>query len=89
MDKKQERLDRRSMLKRSVVLLGSLTAAPLVVRTALAGSSAKADFQYRDNPKNGNKCLDCTAYITDGSSCKIFKEPVSPNGWCMAFSKNS
>lgn len=89
MDSEHDSMNRRDMLKRGSVILASLTAGAGVVSRATAASPAKADFSYRESPKDGNKCLDCTAYVADGSVCKVFNQPVSPNGWCMAFSKKS
>lgn len=91
MDEEHDRLDRRDLLKRGAAALTLLTTASFAIisRPALAQTSAKADFHYRDSPKDGNKCSDCSAFVTENSSCKVFGEAVSPNGWCMAFSKGT
>jgi hypothetical protein len=89
MNKQQPNMDRRRMLGRGVIVLTSMAAASLVSvsRHAMARSSPKNDFHYQDSPNDGRRCSDCTAYVSEGSRCKVFQEPVSPNGWCIAFSK--
>lgn len=91
MDEEHKVIGRRKTLKLSAAMLAALAAAPLLVlsRQSLAGSAIKADFHYQDSPKDGKKCAECVAYIAEGSMCKVFGEPVSPSGWCMAFSKAS
>ncbi|MFD2425149.1 high-potential iron-sulfur protein [Ralstonia solanacearum] len=50
-------------------------------------------LHYQDSPNNGQKCVDCTAFkpgpesASDTGTCKVIGGPVSPNGWCMAFSR--
>ncbi|WP_459199382.1 high-potential iron-sulfur protein [Ralstonia pseudosolanacearum] len=49
-------------------------------------------LHYQDSPKDGKRCADCTAFkpgaesAPDTGTCKVIGGPVSPNGWCMAFS---
>jgi hypothetical protein len=50
-------------------------------------------LHYQDSPNNGQKCSDCTAFkpgpesAPDTGTCKVIGGPVSPTGWCMAFSR--
>lgn len=89
---------RRQALKQGALALLSLAAVPIVFlpRTARAGSAAKSDFHYQDKPHDGHHCSECRAFLppppqarsADGS-CKIVAGPVSPQGWCMAFSSKA
>jgi hypothetical protein len=91
MDFSQKRCSRRTLLKRSAAL-ASLAAIPLVVVSAPARAMklGKGDMHYQDQPRDGKKCVDCTAYEMNpgnaAGSCKIVDGPINPNGWCMAYS---
>ncbi|AXV83130.1 high-potential iron-sulfur protein [Ralstonia syzygii] len=88
-------ISRRRMLRRSARALGSIMLAPIVFhsRCADADGGNKAMLHYQDSPKNGQRCADCTAFkpgpesAPDTGTCKVIGGPVSPNGWCMAFSR--
>jgi hypothetical protein len=84
---------RRRILLR-VAALPMLAVLPLLPKDAAAraGSGAKADFHYQDHPNEGSRCANCAAFIPpnkDGEpgQCRILAGPISPNGWCMAFSE--
>ncbi|MHA6831837.1 high-potential iron-sulfur protein [Ralstonia pseudosolanacearum] len=87
-------LSRRRMLRRSARALGSIMLAPIVfhARCADADNGNRAVLHYQDSPKDGRRCADCTAFkpgadaASDTGTCKVVGGPVSPNGWCMAFS---
>ncbi|CCF98786.1 high-potential iron-sulfur protein [Ralstonia solanacearum] len=88
-------ISRRTMLRRSAGVAGSIVLAPVgfYPRIAEAGAGNKAMLHYQDSPNNGQKCVDCTAFkpgpesASDTGTCKVIGGPVSPNGWCMAFSR--
>jgi hypothetical protein len=92
MDHSQKGCSRRTMLKQGSAALASLAAIPLIVASAPARAMklGKADMHYQDQPKDGKRCIDCGAYELHGGgssgSCKIVDGPISPDGWCMAFS---
>jgi hypothetical protein len=85
---------RRQVLKRSAIALLSLASIPIVVlpQNAHAGSAAKSDFHYQNSPHDGKHCSECTAFLpspqnqNSEGTCRIIAGPVSPLGWCMAFS---
>ena len=81
----------RRRLLQGAALLSALTAVPVVIwsRQALAESGLKANFHYQDTPRGSDKCVDCTAYVDGAGACKILKDSVSANGWCMAFSRKA
>ena len=93
MDLSQKRCSRRMMLKQSSAALAALAAIPLVVLSAPARAMklGKGDMHYQDQPRDGKKCVDCAAYEThpgnSNGNCKIVDGPISPDGWCMAFSQ--
>ena len=87
-------ISRRTMLRRSASVAGTIVLAPIVFypRCAQASAGNKAMLHYQDSPNNGQKCSDCTAFkpgpesAPDTGTCKVIGGPVSPTGWCMAFS---
>jgi hypothetical protein len=57
---------------------------------ARAGTASKEAFHYQDHPNEGLRCANCTAYVAPPAgqamgTCNVVAGPVSPNGWCMAF----
>lgn len=88
----ERELARRAMLRQAAAAVPVLLALPLLGRStqARAGSARKEDFHYQDMPNEGRHCANCTAYIApaagqEAGSCNIVAGPISPNGWCMAF----
>ncbi len=85
---------RRRAIKQGSALLLTLASIPIVAlnQPAHAGTAAKTVFHYQDQPRNGKKCSQCSAYVTlselnkaDGE-CRIVAGTISSEGWCMAFS---
>jgi hypothetical protein len=68
------------------------TAAIVATGTTDRAHAAKADkrdFFYQDKPKDGKSCAICRLFIArdEGKGqCAVVEGPVSPNGWCIAFS---
>ena len=90
MDKHQ--IYRRRLLKRSAIMLAAIPILALK-RPAFAGNASKSDFHYQDHPNGGKRCSDCIEFFpaqqagsSDGA-CRIVAGPISPNGWCMAFTR--
>lgn len=87
-------LERRRMLKHSVIALALLSTGSLLARNGTArasGGGSKEDFHYQEQPNEGKRCAGCKAFIAsptpDGAGqCAIVAGPINPNGWCMAFS---
>jgi hypothetical protein len=84
---------RRRLLTRAAVTLPLLTTLSFLTRSgpAFAGKAPKSDFHYQDHPNDGNQCSNCVAFTPPPSgdaygACSIIAGPISPKGWCMAFS---
>ena len=87
-------INRRQMIKQGALMFASLATMPVFLsqRSACAAAAAKSDFHYQQQPHEGKRCAECTAFLpssqtpdADGT-CRIVAGPISPNGWCMAFS---
>ncbi len=87
-------IHRRLALRQGVSTFIALAVIPIISlpRNAYAGAASKSDMHYQNTPRDGNHCSDCSAFLpsmggknSDGS-CKIVAGPVSPQGWCVAFS---
>jgi hypothetical protein len=83
---------RRRLLRQMAAGLPVLLVLPLLGRSApaRAGTARKEDFHYQDHPNEGKHCANCTAFIPPAAgqtsgTCNILAGPVSPDGWCMAF----
>ena len=50
--------------------------------------TAKDAVKYQESPKDGQKCADCNFFQAPGS-CTVVDGTISPNGWCMLYSKKS
>ncbi|HSQ04045.1 MAG TPA: high-potential iron-sulfur protein [Burkholderiales bacterium] len=80
------------MLKKAVAWLALFAPVQTLLRSApaAAGKAAREIVQYRDEPRNGKACVNCWAYVNGPAAgegtCKVVEGPISPNGWCMAFS---
>lgn len=83
---------RRKLLTRGVVMLAGIPVL-ILSRTTFAGMASKSDFHYQDHPNEGKKCSDCTEFLppdqttSSAGACRIVAGPISPDGWCMAFTK--
>lgn len=89
-------LSRRSMLKVGAAALGGALLLPILgMRAASAATKAsKEAMKYQDDPKNGQKCKDCTQWIPGPKpdakgECKVVEGDISPEGWCIAFAPKS
>lgn len=87
-----EHEESRRRLLRHAAALPVLAALPLLGRggTARAGTGSRQDFHYQDHPNEGRHCANCVAYTAPPSgqpfgTCSIVAGPISPDGWCMAF----
>jgi hypothetical protein len=93
MDFSSKHYSRRALLKQGSAVLATAAAIPLILLSAPAAATklAKSDLNYQDHPKDGKKCADCAAFVAEPGSaagaCKVVSGPISPDGWCMAFSQ--
>jgi hypothetical protein len=74
---------------RRIFIYRTLAASSLLIPLlAAAAKFAKGDVQYQDRPKDGKDCDDCMHFVSGAkgeSSCKVVEGPVSPHGYCLAF----
>ena len=83
---------RRTLLKQGSALLLSLPIY-FLGKPALAGKASKIAFHYQDHPRGEQSCSACVAFIASANeagedgNCRIVDGPISPNGWCMAFTR--
>jgi hypothetical protein len=82
---------RRRLLGQAAAL-PVILALPLLARPATAGaaSASKEDFHYQDHPNENKRCVNCVQFIPSANgqpfgACQIVAGPISPDGWCMAF----
>jgi hypothetical protein len=76
---------------------GGLALAMIpVVALAAKNDSMRASTKYKDSPEGDKKCADCAQFVpgksaSDLGGCKIFPgdTEVSPNGYCIAWSKKA
>jgi|1186.fasta_scaffold1139857_2 hypothetical protein len=77
---------------RRMFIYRTLAASGLLM-PLLAGAAklAKGDVQYQDRPKDGKDCDDCMHYVRGAngapSTCKVVDGPISPHGYCLAFTR--
>ena len=48
---------------------------------------AQASVQYQAQPKDGLKCSGCMYFEPATNTCKVVEGQISPDGWCMLWSK--
>ncbi|MBV8639165.1 MAG: high-potential iron-sulfur protein [Candidatus Eremiobacteraeota bacterium] len=72
---------------KQIVLLPALAAALAGGALPAVAADNKKQFKYQDKPgKNGEKCSTCSLFKPP-SSCSVVTGKISPNGWCVAWSK--
>jgi hypothetical protein len=85
----QAKVSRRSLLRGALLLAsGTLAAGVIQVKPAFAQKTSKEAAKYQESPKDGQKCADCT-FFQAPQSCTVVDGAISPNGWCMIFSKKA
>jgi hypothetical protein len=92
-DTERKQLSRRAVLKSAALIAGF---APLVYMrgAAAAGTVPKAAMKYQDTPKGKQDCSNCVQFIPGSSpsamgECKVVAGPISPHGWCLAYTAKS
>lgn len=86
-----QRLSRRLALVAGTrwMIVCALAGISLVPQRSFGAKAAKADFSYRDQPKDGKSCADCRLFSPSESgkgACALVDGEISPSGWCLAFS---
>jgi hypothetical protein len=84
-----EHISRRTLLKSVVVIAGAACAGVGAHQDALAqGKVAKAAMKYQDHPNGEEKCSNCMQFVPP-DACKIVEGKISPNGYCIAWTKKT
>jgi hypothetical protein len=85
-----EKLTRQEALK--ALVLPALAVA-IGGTTAIADAkSSKAALKYQTHPNGGAKCATCKLFVPGKKSaamgtCKVVAGAISPQGWCIAYTK--
>jgi hypothetical protein len=78
---------KRSDAIKQLIVLPALAGALAAESAPAFAADNKAQFHYQDKPgKNGEKCSGCR-FFRKPKSCSIVTGTISPNGWCIAWSK--
>jgi len=93
----EDKLSRRALLRRSLVIAGVVGAPALVSGYASPAPASpppqvaqapakqtKAEARYQDQPNGAQRCGEC-AHFRPPSDCEVIQGPVSANGWCRNF----
>lgn len=85
------KLSRQEALK--AIALPALAAAfGLAAGSVADAKSSKATVKYQNKPKGSAKCSGCKFFIPGKSAtaqghCQVVDGSISPNGWCVAYTK--
>ncbi|MBF0166195.1 MAG: hypothetical protein HQL45_01085 [Alphaproteobacteria bacterium] len=93
-------LSRRSVLQKSVAFgcclslpLGLISTTTALAENASPQASDKkvtqAGAHYQAKPKEGQSCSACAHFIAASASCKRVDGKISPDGWCMLWTKKA
>lgn len=85
------KITRREVLKALTLPALASAVAGTMITTAEA-KAAKATVKYQNNPKGSAKCSGCKFFIAGKNkmaigTCQIVDGPISPHGWCTAYTK--
>jgi len=50
---------------------------------------APANVQYQLQPKGEQKCGNCANFIAESNTCKQVDGQISPEGWCVIWTKKA
>lgn len=85
------KISRQEALK--AIILPALAATFSVTATTTAeAKSSKAAVKYQSTPKGTEKCSGCKFFVPGKTasamgSCTIVNGSISPNGYCVAWTK--
>ncbi|HEY1881965.1 MAG TPA: high-potential iron-sulfur protein [Candidatus Cybelea sp.] len=93
MQDSERELSRRNFLS-GVIVLPALAGLFLTQTSPAQAKGSQAQFKYQKTPKNGQKCSGCSQFVpgksaTADGTCKVVDGTISPNGWCIAWSKKT
>ncbi len=60
------------------------SAAPAATKKA-----TQASVHYQTQPKGGEKCSSCIHFIAESNTCTLVDGQISPEGWCMLWTKKA
>jgi len=85
----EQKFSRRSILKCAAALAGTACIGVLSQRDALAQQKvSKAAMKYQDHPNGDQQCSNCLQFVPP-NSCKVVDGVISPNGYCIAWTKKT
>jgi hypothetical protein len=75
----------------NLLVLPALAGALAAGATTIAQADSRDTLKYQSTPKGNQKCSGCSLFVpaksaTANGTCKVISGPISPNGWCTAFS---
>lgn len=60
--------------------------------SAVPAATVKAtqvSVQYQTQPKGEQKCGSCVNFIAESNTCKLVDGEISPEGWCLLWTKKA
>lgn len=90
-----EILSRRTVLRGALMMGCSLLVPAALYYSASARADsgvkkqAQSNVKYQSSPKGTSKCSGCVNFIAASSSCKLVEGKISPDGWCMLWTKKA
>ena len=72
----------------SAAMGGSPAPSPEAAAPAAAKVS-QASVQYQTQPKGEQQCSGCANFIAESNTCKLVEGQISPNGWCLLWTKKT
>ena len=79
---------RRIFLKNMILAVATAGAGIGLSRAfAQAKKIAQKVVKYQDTPRFKRKCDECKFWVAKDQSCEIVEGTVSPNGWCIRWTK--
>ncbi len=89
-----KKISRRTLLKGAVVMAGVAVASAFTGKAARAAKQSKASVKYQDTPNGDKQCSTCTFFIPGktpkaNGTCKLVEGSISPQGYCIEYSRKS
>lgn len=51
--------------------------------------ASQASMQYQPQPKGEQKCSLCLHFVAESNTCKVVEGQISPEGWCLLWTKKA
>lgn len=65
---------------------GGVVTAPPVPQDAVV-KTTQAAVKYQPQPKGAQKCANCRNYLASSNTCQQVDGQISPDGWCVIWTK--